>query len=451
MKKLTRDKIARRQFLRGAGAVGLASLALPLLPSLARAQSTDFPKRLVVFFSGNGTIAPNWVPESSGGVITQMSEILQPLAPHTDDLLVLEGLDLTVARSQYQPRSGFHAHERGLGGILTGQNLNEGEMEASSGYANGISVDQYIANQMMGETGIHSLQVGLISRRHGGGWYNRDTMTYAGANQPLFAESDGEKIFDQVFGDQTSTAASYEAIRRRRQSVLDFVKDDLSRVEQKISSEDRMRLEQHHTAFRELETQLNQPAPTCEGPTGSVSNWTDENNMTAISDFQIRQTVQALACDRTRVATIQFGKGLGAVSLRPIGMTDSWHGLSHEGDGNSDAQQKLTDLNTYIAGRFAKLLEEMKSIPEGDGTLLDNSVVLWVNELGKGNNHDHDDVPVVIAGTLGGHFLNGGRHVTLGTRANNDLLITLCQAFGYNVNTFGRDELCSGPIDELLA
>ena len=173
--------------------------------------------------------------------------------------------------------------------------------------------------------------------------------------------------------------------------------------------------------------------------------------MDAVSDFQIKQTVQALACDRTRVATIQFGKGLGALSLRCIGHDDGWHTLSHEGDSNGTARRKLTELNTYIAGRFAKLLEEMKAVPEGNGTLLDHSVVLWVNELGKGNNHEHKDVPIVMAGSLGGHFRTGGRHVRFGERNTNDLLITLCQAFGHrDVTHFGIRELCQGPLTELL-
>ncbi len=443
--------IDRRTFLRGAGAFGAASLALPLLPSLGHSQATDFPKRLVIFMSANGTIAPNWVPSSTNGNLTGMSTILEPLERHMDDLLVLEGLDIKVAKQQHQPRTGFHAHERGLGAVLTGMPLTEGPMEANSGYANGISIDQYIANGMMGQTGIHSLQVGMVTRRHGAGWYNRDTMTYAGPEQPLFAQSDGSQLFESIYGGVSEGAAAYERIRKRRQSVLDFLKDDLRRVENRISSEDRQRLAQHHTAFRELETQLSEPAPTCDGPGApGISNWMNENDMDAISAFQIRQTVQALACDRTRVATMQFGKGLGALSLRCIGYTDSWHGLSHEGDGNAEAQRKLTEMNRYIATRFALLIDEMKSIPEGDGTLLDNSLVIWVNELGKGNNHDHDDVPIVMAGGLQNTFDCNGRHVTLGERAHNDFLITLAQAFGHEIGQFGLPELCSGPIDQLL-
>lgn len=444
-------KIDRRTFLRGAGALGAVGLALPMLPSLGHTQAADFPKRLVIFASGNGTIAPNWVPQSSNGVLTGMSTILEPLERHMNDLLILEGLDIKVAQGRYQPRSGFHAHERGLGAILTGTPLTEGPMEANSGYASGISVDQYIANGMMGQTGIHSLQVGMITRRHGNGWYNRDTMTYAGPERPLFAESDGSKLFNSIFGGQTSGAAAYERIQKRRQSVLDFLKDDLRRVEERISSEDRQRLEQHHTAFRELETQLSEPAPSCAGPGApGISNWMNENQMGSISDFQIKQTVQALACDRTRVATMQFGKGLGALSLRCIGYDDGWHYLSHEGDGNADAQQKLTEMNRYIASRFSLLLDEMKAVPEGDGTMLDNSVVIWVNELGKGNNHDHDDVPIVMAGGLQGTFDTNGKHVQLGERAHNDFLITLAQAFGHDINEFGLPELCSGPLEQLL-
>jgi len=441
----------RRTFLKGAS-FGAASLALPILPTLGHTQAGSFPKRLVIFMSGNGTIASNWVPQSQNGVITQLSTILSPLERHLDDIIAFEGLDLLAGLRQYQAGSGFHAHERGLGGILTGTGLSTGPMEAGSGYATGISIDQYIANAMAGQTGLHSLQVGIISRRASNGWYNRDTMTYAGPGQPLFHESDGGRLFSQIFGDSPSEAAAYDRIQKRRQSVLDFLKDDLSHVERRISAEDRQRLEQHHTAFRDLEQQLQEPLKTCgEDGAPTISNWTNESQMDAISAFQIRQTVQALACDRTRVATIQFGKGLGALSLRCIGLDDGWHYLSHEGDTNGDARQKLTDMNRYIATRFALLLDEMKAVPEGDGTMLDNSVVLWVNELGKGNNHDFHDIPVVIAGNLQGFFNTGGRHVSVGLRAHNDLLMTIAHGFGHTEMTqFGVPELCSGIVDQLV-
>lgn len=450
------ETIGRRAFLAGAGAAGMAGavgLSLPLLPSLGHTSPNDFPKRLVVFFSANGTIAPNWRPESSDGTITDLSRILEPLRPHLDDLAVIEGLDLDVGRHKWQP-GGFHGHERGLGGILTGQNLRLGDFVEGSGYADGESVDQFIADRMKGATDIHSLQVGINTPRHGNGDYNRDTMVYADAGKPRFHQDDGEKLFDTIFGDGATRPEVYKRIRKRRRSVLDFLKSDLERLRGRVSSEDRERLERHATKYRKLESKLEQPPPECQGsaPPESIDRWRNENNMDEISQFQIQQTVQALACDRTRVATIQFGKGLGALSLRCIGLDDRWHSLSHEGDGNQSAQEKLTKMNRYIAERFSLLLDEMKSIPEGDGTLLDNSVVLWVNELGKGNTHDYDDVPIVMAGNLQGFFETGGRHLEFDGRPHNDLLITLCHAFGHtDVDEFGIPDLCSGPIRELMA
>jgi len=454
---MARQTLDRREFLKGAGSLGVVSLALPMLPSLGYAEDgADFPRRLVVFASANGTIAPQWIPQSVDGQITQLSPILQPLAPHLDDLFVLEGLDITVGKKEYQPGV-FHSHERGYGGILTGQPLNLGEMEAGSGYANGISVDQYIANRLAGATRIHSFQVGLVTRRHPRGHYNRDTMTYAGPDKPLFAQSNGGKLFDHLFGGANSTS-DYKHIQARRKSVLDYLKDDIRRVESMISVADRLRLEQHHQAFRDLEQRIAEPPSSFVKADSSVvhsyphtiENWFDEDNMDAISDFQIKQTVQALASNRTQVATIQFGAALAQLSMRFVGSGEDWHEMSHEGDDNEVAQEQLVAANTYAAGCFAQLLGEMKSVPEGDGTLLDHSIVLWVNELGKGNSHTYNDVPIVMAGSLHDTFKTGGAHVKLGERTNNDLLITLCHAFGYNdVTTFGLPELCTGPISEL--
>ncbi|MEM9195575.1 MAG: DUF1552 domain-containing protein [Myxococcota bacterium] len=444
---------SRRRFLQGATTAGAVSLALPLLPSQSRSQDPAFPLRLVIFFSGNGTIVRDWVPESNGGRLTRLSPILSPLSRHLEKLMVVQGLDIKVAKREYQPKGGFHAHERGLGAILTGQPLHLGPMEAGSGYAQGISVDQFLAQRTAGATGIPVLNLGLISRRHGNGWYNRDTMTYAGDDLPVFAESDGSKIFDEVFSGATMDVAALERVRARRQSVLDFVRADLQRLETRISREDQLRLAEHHTAFRTLEQQLSEPVASCgDFSLAAPGGWNDENNMTAIADFQIQQTVQALACDRTRIATMQFGKGLGGLSLRCIGMTDSWHGLSHEGNGNESAQNKLTQLNTYIAERFASLLDAMDAVPEGSGTLLDHSIVCWVNELGIGNVHDHDNVPVVMAGGGHGFFKTGGAHVELGDRPNNDWLVSLCHAFGQtDVTEFGLSELSNGPLTELHA
>ncbi len=458
MKLLPRNRrvhLSRRQFLKGAGAVGTVGLALPILPSLTNAAEGDFPKRLVIMCSGNGVPRPetSWNVTSDGnGKITNLNEILEPLQPHLDDLLVLEGLDLEVGKSQNQPRNNFHGHERGLAGILTGRPLQVGNFEAESGYGTGISIDQYLANKLSGQTAIHSLQVGLVSRLQS--WRNRNALSYAGDAQPLFSENDGSLLFDQIFGEQIQEPEALLRIRKRRKSVLDMLKNDMTSVDKRLSANDRSRLDQHYTAFRDLEKVLQGEDSSCgefAAPTFSGNDWTTETKMDGTSDFQITQMVQALACDRTRVSTVQFGSGLGALNLRMIGMDDSWHALSHDSDTDTGAQDKLVLLNKYIAGRFGKILTEMKKIKEGDGTMLDNSLVIWVNELGKGNNHRYDDIPVVLAGNLQGVMNCDGRHVQLGNRSSNDLLITILHAFGYQENVFGVPGLCSGPINELLA
>lgn len=445
------QNFGRRRFLRGVGALGTTSMALPLLPSLGHAAAHP-PKRLVVLCSGNGTIPANWRPSSKAGALTSLGTILAPLERHKAELMVIEGLDLSVARRTWQPR-GFHAHERGLGGILTGRPLLLGDWVNGSGYASGISVDQFIANKLAGQTSIHSLQVGLICKPITS--LNRVALSYAGSADPRFAENDGSKLFQRIFADSSPDTTAAKRIRDRRRSVLDYLSGDLTRLHSRLSAADRLRLSQHTQEFRDLEKQLSEidPGATCASPAKpTVASWVNEQKMTAISDVQIKQTVMALACDRTRVATIQFGRGLGGLSLRCIGKTDNWHSLSHESYTNLDANSKLTELNTYIAGRFAALLDEMKAVREGDGTLLDNSVVLWVNELGRGNSHSHDDLPVVIAGNLQGFLNSTGRHIQLGDRSTNDLLITLCHGFGYtDVVRFGQPELCTGTIDELLA
>lgn len=453
----------RRLFLRGATTLGAVGLAMPLLPSLSRAADLDFPRRLVIFFSGNGTIAPSWRPRSENGRLTGLSTILEPLAPHIEDITVVEGLDIECAKSRWQPSSSFHAHERGLGGILTGTHLQKGQMEAESGYPAGGSVDQFLADALAADpntaTALHSLQIGIGTRRNGAGWYNRDTMSYAGVDDPRFHERDGGRLFNMIFGDVDATSQAYERIRRRRVSVLDFLKEDLAKVDRRLSSDDRLRVRQHTEAFRDLERQLSEVV-TCQAPSGlgdldarSDGFWLSSGNIPTIADIQIKQAVAALGCGRTSVATIQFGGGLGALNLDCAGFPgESWHALSHEGDNNQSAQDKLTQMNRYAASRFAMLLDEMKRVPEGDGTLLDHSVVLWVNELGKGNNHEHHDMPLIMAGRLGGFFKKGGRHVVYDRRNTNDLLVTLCRAFGHDeVTTFGIPELCSGPLTELMA
>ena len=442
--------LPRRRFLKGASALGAVSLALPLLPSMGFADSASYPMRLIVFFSGNGTVAKNWTPQSSGGRITKFSPILAPLEKHKNKLAIVEGLDLDCAQRRWQPMGGFHPHERGLGGILTGTNLNKGTFEAHSGYANGISMDQWLADRIHDPKAIHSAQVGIVTQFHH--WRNRETMSYAGANKPVFYENNGSKLQAKLFGDGQASSQVFRQIQERRLSVMDYLKEDLARTKARVSAQDALRLEEHAEKIHTLEKEVRMPPAQCTSePPGSGLAWDKSDQVVSNSNFKFKQIATALACDRTRVVTMQYGAGLGAVSMRHLGISTTWHHLSHRGDSQESSQMALTKINTHIAERFAALLTELDSVKEGSGTLLDHCLVLWVNELGKGNNHNYADVPIVIAGGLHGKFKTGGQHFKFGSRSTNDLLLTIAHAFGYqDLKTFGNKELCTGRINELV-
>lgn len=432
---------SRRRFLQGLG----ATVALPLMPSLGYAQNASFPKRIVFFYSPVGTIPFRWVP-SGGETNFTLSDILQPLQAHRDDIIVLDGIDMRVTS-----KGPGAAHQRGMGAILTGRPLNDGTFGggggAVSGWASGISIDQEIANQRNDPTKFHSLQLGI--RATGG--ENRQTMTYAGSDQPIMPDNDPYNVFNRLFADLDADPFDLERIRIRRASVLDHVLTDIDRLNQKISAEDRPRLDAHLESVRKIETRLNDPQDviTCQAPTiGMQMDPLASDNFPATGELQIDLLVNALACDLTRVASIQFSRATSGQRFDWIGITDSHHSLSHEGDSNTTAVNRLVQINQWYAEQFASLLTKMKAVQEGDGTLLDHSVVVWVNSLGKGNSHTRNDIPLVMAGSCHG-FFRTGRFLQFGDEPHNNLLVSLANAMDVNITTFGDPDFCTGPIAAL--
>lgn len=432
---------SRRRFLQGMG----ASIALPLMPSLGFAQETEFPKRLVVFYSANGTVPFRWVP-SGGETNFTLSEILEPLAPIREDVLILDGIDMRVTT-----QGPGAAHQRGMGAVLTGRPLNDGSFggggDQMSGWASGISLDQHIANERNDQTKFHSLQFGV--RATGG--QNRQTMTYAGNDQPILPDNDPYNVFDRVFSDLDSDPFDLERTRLRRASVLDHVMADLDKLNTKISAADRGRLDAHLDSVRRIETRLSDPQDviTCASPSlGERIDPLAQANFPDVGKLQMDLLVSSLACDLTRVATIQFSRATSGQRYDWLGFTDGHHSLSHEGDNNGSAQDRLVAINRWLCEQFTYLVQEMKAIPEGDGTLLDHSVVVWVNSLGKGNSHTRNDIPVVMAGSCHGYFRTG-RFLEFGDEPHNNLLVSLANAMDVDIDTFGDPNYCTGPIASL--
>jgi hypothetical protein len=434
---------------RAALAAGMTGLVLPLLeslpPRLAHAQAgSAHPRRFVVFFSPNGTIAPNWEPAGTATSF-QLSPILAPLAPHQGDIVIVQGVD--------QQGGGGDGHQNGIGGMLTGTMLNPGPFTggdgSSSGWAGGISVDQRIAEAIGGDTRFKSIELGVQV----GSADNWGRMCYAGSDQPLPPEDDPNRAFARIFGDLTRDPAELARLRAHRHSVLDRVAARYARLSARASASDQRKIEAHLTGIRDIESRLDKdPAQnsSCHAPPLDPGLAVQTNDaFPAVGRLQMDLLVMALACDLTRVASLQWSRSVSQVRFSWLGITDAHHDLSHLGDDDAASQDKLTRINRWYAEQLSYLIASMKAVPEGSGSLLDNTVILWCNELGKGNIHSRENAPYVLAGRAGG-ALKTGRYLRYdGMVPHNNLLVSILNVMGVSATTFGKPEWCTGPLPNL--
>lgn len=437
--------LSRRRFLGGLS-IGAATLALPF----ARASTTKavdrFPKRFVAISTANGTIADRWA--SGTGTSFTLGPILEPLRPFRSKLLLLRGLNMDV--TTLGPGGG---HQKGMGALLTGQPLLPGDFcggtgcEYVSGWAGGRSIDQVIARQVGGETRFGSLEIGVGVR----GANNRDRLAYRGANDPIPPQNDPFALYDRLFADLASDAETLARVRRERQSVIDLVRGDLSELSGRVGAEERRRLDAHLESIRDVERRMAMAAgAACEVPT-LPSRRLDPlttANYPRMAELQLDLLATALACDLTRVATVIFSGATSGQTFPWLGFSESHHSLSHESDSNTAAQNKLVQINTWYAEQIAAFLAKLDAIPEGDGTVLDNTIVFWGNELAKGNNHSRKGMRFVIAGGGGGAFRTG-RALTYTDRQHNDLLVAFANAMGVDIDRFGHPDYTRGALANL--
>lgn len=440
--------MSRRGFLRAA-AVGAAT-APWLRPFTTRAEPGELPRRFVVFFTPNGTIPEEWSPDG-GEHDFSLRTILEPLARHRDDLLILEGVDMKSASSG--PGDG---HQKGMGHLLTGVDLLPGDTMggcdscAPVSWSGGISVDQEIASLIGASTPFRSLELGV---RVGGSHNVWTRMCYRGASQPLPPEGDPHAVFERLFGDLGADPFGLERRRFMRRSVLDHVRRDFASIEARVSAADRERLELHVSVLRDIERRIESSGglgAACAAPTmGGRVDPDDPANVPQVGRLQMDLLAMAFACDLTRVGTLQWTTAVGNIPFPFLGIEDRHHDLSHEGDGNGSARDKLVQINRWYAEQLAYLIDRLKAIPEGEGTVFDNTCILWGNELGKGNSHTRDGIPFVMAGSAGGHFRTG-RYLRFDRASHCDLLTSLAQAYGVEADRFGDVRFSNGPLPGLV-
>lgn len=430
----------RRQFLRQ---LGVSAAALPFLsglPSLTGAGLPSRRQRLIIMFSPNGTLPDEFWPDATTAELNFKS-ILAPLEPFRKQTLVLKGICNKI-------RGDGDNHMRGMSCLLTANELLPGNIRGGggnpAGWASHISIDQEIKGFLQSRKETHtrfgSLEFGVAVPERADPWTR---MSYAGANQPIAPIDDPYQMFGKLYGKMKD--------RDSLVSILDDVTSDLKRVSSKLSARDKVLLDQHMTLVRSLEKDLTSvdadarqqqhPMPELD-PSIELVN----DNTPQISRMQIDLLVNALANDMTRVATLQYMRSVGQAQMRWLGIEEGHHTLSHESDGNTDAYDKLKKINTWFCGELAYLTKRLSETPEpmGEGSMLDNTLIVWTNELGKGNTHTLDNIPCVMVGGASGFKM--GRSLQLEKVPHNRLWMTVANAMGHSIQTFGKPELCDGGV-----
>jgi hypothetical protein len=275
-------------------------------------------------------------------------------------------------------------------------------------------------------------------------------MIYSGANQPLPPMEDPVAAFQRVFSGATLSAAQTAILLQRRQSVLDYVQTSLGNLAPRVSSDDRVRVQQHQDSVRQIEKQLLAQTGACSPPTVSSMDLKNIANYPAIGKTQMDLLVAALACDQTRIASLQWSHSVSDIPMPWLNISTGHHTLSHTPDTDTVSQASLVQINTWYAQQFAYLLKGLDSVMESDGsTLLDNCMVIWINELAKGNIHSHQPLPIVVAGSCGG-ALRTGRFVTYSPQQpHNNFLVSVANVMGTNITTFGNPAYCTGALTNL--
>jgi hypothetical protein len=407
--------IPRRTFLRGLG----TAVALPVLDAMlplralgaTGATKGAFPKRLAWIYVPNGKNMEDWTPATVGADYA-MPSILEPLAAHRRDFSIISGLALDPANAH---GNGGGDHARASAAFLTGVNPRK---TAGADIKAGISADQIAANRIGDQTRLASLELSCDGGQRAGSCDSGYSCAYQfniswrSDTQPMNPEVDPRAAFERLFGNG-DRAASLEASARRalyRKSVLDYVLDDARSLSRRLGESDRLKLDEYLTAVRDIEARIERAEKfgAAKPPPGVSAPEMFEN---FDQHARLMYDVLALAfqTDTTRISTFIVAHDGSNRPYPSIGIRDGHHDLSHH--RNDEAKKKqIAQINRFHATQFGHFLDKLKSIREGDGTLLDNCTVLYGSAISDGNKHLHENLPILLAGRAGG-TTKTGEHV----------------------------------------
>lgn len=448
----SRTLISRRRLLSGLSAA-TAALTSPIwrtATAFGADASAVGAKRFIGIFSANGTIpAAFFPPGTATDSPLTLGPILAPLEKYKAQMLVLKGVHMLSTIGANKPGG---PHMKGPGAMLTGGSLLAGSFSGAggpAGWADRKSVDQAIADRIGVQTPFKSLEFGVRVI----GQEPLRVISYRDANQPNLPVQDPWQMYTRLFANADLTSAQVQQLLLERKGVLSFLKDDLNRLKSRVAASDRVHLDAHLTGVAGIEQQLSNSAAACKGMTlpakidaGAIANFP------TIGRLQTDLMVLAHSCGLTRVSTFMWGNADSWQFFPWIGVNEEHHTLSHSGDSDAAATAKLVKINLWHSEQVAYLMDKLAAVPDtAGGTLLDNSVILWGNELGVGNSHTYKDIPWVLAGGSGGYF-KMGRYLQYKDQPHNNLLVSVCNAMGLaDVKTFGIPELSTGPLPGMAA
>ena len=445
---ITKMSLPRRTFLRGLGAtiaLPLVDAMFPALTPTAKAAGAAVP-RLGFFYVPNGMFLPNFHPAGEGGRDFEFTPILKPLEPFREQTTVLSGLSNLGVIS---PNEGGGVHTRAHGGWLNGVLPKRTE---GADITAGKTIDQYAADKLGTDTQLRSLELTTESNFQVGNCENGYSCAYLNSTSwrtpstPLPHERDPRVVFERMFGDGGSVSARLTEMRKDR-SILDSVAGSMRRLERRLGAGDRRTVTEYLDSVREIERRIQKaeqnnastPLPSLEQPSGVPEGYDEHAKL--LMDL----LVLGYQADVTRVSCMQIARESSSRTYPHIGVPEGHHPVSHHQNDSHNIQQN-TRINAYHLSLFARVVETMRNTPDGDGTLLDHSMLVYGAGMGDGDQHTPVDLPVVIVGGGCGQH-RGGRHVKypLNTPFMN-LGLTLLDKVGVEVNTIADS---TGKLGEL--
>jgi hypothetical protein len=440
--------ISRRTLLRGAG----VSLALPLLDAMPAPKKA--PLRMMFNYVPNGIVMKDWTPRDSWLDMSRLlhpnaalPRILRPMMPYRDKMLLLTGL---ADQNGYgNPGDGGGGHARAAATYLTGVHAKKtGGADISAG----ISMDQIAAKKIGGATRFASLELSCEEGKMAGSCDSgyscaySNSISWRSATTPNPPEVNPRLAFERLFGASGEDAETRRKNRRYDRSILDGVLEDTRNLERNLGPSDRRKVDEYMSSVREIETRIQKAecdnkeiVPEMEKPEAAPADLADHARLM----YELMRV--AFQTDMTRIATFMVAREGSTRTYREIDLPEAHHPLTHH-KGNPEMIEKVVRINRYHMRMFAEFIGKMANTPDGDGTLLDHSMIVYGSGISDGNQHEHTNLPVMIVGGAGG-TIKTGRHLDLAAKTPlTNLHVSMLNRMGVAVESLGDS---TGPVKEL--